>query len=137
MDIADIATGSVPVYTTHEPILILIDAREARRAWVISLLAFANYRVYAASTSLEAFTWYLKHPVMPQALLLGQVTQQEYLFISRLLQRIKEQTRKQLPIIPLETYLPTSYSPLATGSRGSYGLLEHLWRVVARPRRTW
>ena len=52
MDIADITTSPLPAHA-REPLLLVIDAYEERCMLLIRLLAFANYRTYAATTSHE------------------------------------------------------------------------------------
>lgn len=115
---------------------MVIDVHEARRRWVVSLLAFASYHVYAARTPFEAYAWYMEHHTAPQVLLLGQLNQEEQLFVQRLWQLMVMQQNKSFPVLSLEVYFPIAaarktlaFSPSA---RGCFGLLEVLWRAVAR-----
>ncbi len=43
---SEINTSPLPT-PIREPLLMLIDAHDVRHRWVVSLLAFANYHVYA------------------------------------------------------------------------------------------
>jgi hypothetical protein len=135
METSEITTSPLPTPIV-EPLLILIDAHDVRHRWVVSLLAFANYHVYATWRPLEAYAWYLEHQMAPQVLLLGQLNPQERFFARRFWQLMATRQGKNIPVVSLETYFPVagargtpSFSPSA---RGCFGLLEILWRLVAR-----
>ncbi|HYU76491.1 MAG TPA: hypothetical protein VEL31_27790 [Ktedonobacteraceae bacterium] len=135
METNDIITSPLPL-PLREPLLLLIDAHEGRHRWVVSLLAFANYHVYATGRPLEAYVWYLEHQMAPQVLLLGQLHAQERFFAQRFWQLMVTRQGKNIPVVSLETYFPVagargtpSFSP---GARGDFGLLETLWRLVTR-----
>ncbi len=135
MQIDALITGPLPA-SLRESLLLVIDAREARLRWVVRLLAFAHYRAHAALTPFEAYSWYREHLVEPQAMLLGQVSQQERLFVALVWQRISRQRGQAIPIISLAAYLSETASrgtlSFSPRSGGCYALLEVLWRVVAR-----
>jgi hypothetical protein len=135
METSDIPTSPLPA-PLREPLLLLIDAHEGRHRWVVSLLAFANYHVYATSRPLQAYVWYLEHQMVPQVLLLGQLHAQERFFARRFWQLMATRQGKNIPVVSLETYFPVaaargtpSFSP---GTQGGFGLLEILWRLVTR-----
>ena len=133
--LADALTQPFPAYL-REPLLILIDANNERRVWVVRLLTLAYYHVYDTESPLEAFTWWVQHPSIPQALLLGYVSPSNQFFVQRLRQQVEQLSRKALPMIVLTPYLPDSaFASLRrapTDSRGPLALLDILWRTIPR-----
>src|SRR6266446_8365113 len=69
MDAEYLPTAPLPA-VAREPLIVVLDAREARCRWVACFLAFANYHGYVPHTTFEAFRWFVQHPVSPQAILL-------------------------------------------------------------------
>lgn len=135
MDIADITTSPLPAHA-REPLLLVIDAYEERCMLLIRLLAFANYRTYAATTSQEASTWYTQHAMVPEAILFGYMNSLEHFFFRRLREHMATQRGKDIPAISLALYFPDtvsmSNSAFSAGSYGGFALLELLWQVVPR-----
>ena len=137
VDITDATTQPLPT-SRREPLLMVIDGNDERRVWVVRLLTYAEYRVYDTSTPLEAFMWWVQHPFVPQALLIGTVAPANLFFVQRLVQQIAMLSRRNVPIISLLAYLPDSafigvrHTPI--DARGTIALLEVLWRMVARHR---
>ena len=135
MNAADAITSPLPAFA-RSPLLMVIDIREDRLDWVLRVLAFANYHAYAAATPLEAFSWYMQYLVVPEAILLGQIRQQELFFVYRLLQRMVLQPGNEVPVLYLSTYIPDtafmSIHPFSSNSPGCYPLLEALWQIVPR-----
>ena len=120
----------------QEPFILLVDMHTERRRWVVSLLTFAHYHVRAVATPQEFFTWYLQHPMVPQAILIGQSSQQNLFFVQRFLQRMDTQREKAIPVLLLVNYLPFTISlrnrTFNPNAAGCFALLEDLWRVVPR-----
>lgn len=137
VDITEATTQPLPA-SRREPLLMVIDGNNERRVWVVRLLTYAEYRVYDTSTPLEAFMWWVQHPYVPQALLIGTVAPANLFFVQRLVQQIMMLSRKNVPIISLLAYLPdsafisTRRTPI--DARGTFALLEVLWRTVPRHR---
>ncbi len=135
METNDSITRPLPL-PLREPLLLLIDAHEGRHRWVVSLLAFANYHVYATGRPLEAYVWYLEHQMVPQVLLLGQLHAQERFFVRRFWQLMVTRQGKNIPVVSLETYFPVVAArgtpSFSLGARGDFRLLEILWRLVTR-----
>ena len=129
-------TRQLPPYE-REPLLLVIDTQMDRRLWVSNLLAYAHYHAYTTSAPRESFIWYVQHQMTIQALLLGDVPQQEHFIIQRLLQRMISFQRTEIPTISLAAYLPSETRigsiPFTPRAQGGIALLEALWLQVARP----
>ncbi len=135
MDIADITTSPIPAHA-HEPVLLVIDAYEERSMLLIRLLAFANYRAYAATDSQEASTWYTQYAIPPEVILFGCLNSLEHFFLRRLQERISMQQGRYIPAISLALYVPDALTPWVSSAWASspfcFGLLELLWQLVPR-----
>jgi len=128
MYIEDVLTIPLPAFV-REPLLVVIDVQEARRAWVTRLLTFAHYQVYVPNTAGEALIWFMQHLIAPQAILLGDVNPLDQFFTQRLFERVVIQNGRQIPVISLVDLPGTrSTDPLP----GSSTLLEILWLEVPR-----
>jgi hypothetical protein len=120
----------------REPLLLVIDAQTQRRIWVSDLLAYANYHTHSMASPRESFIWYIQHQLVIDALLLGDISQQEHFLAQRLLQRIVSHQGSEIPIFSLAAYLPdetrSGSIPLAQWAQGGIALLEALWLNIAR-----
>ena len=135
MNIEDAATSPLP-RTVSEPLLLLLDIREARRIWVMWILGLAHYHVYAPATATEAVIWFLQHPVAPRAILVGDLYPHEQGLIQLLFRRYAVQSGRQIPIVALADDAPetvlTSEPFSSLDPRQGMDLLELLWREVSR-----
>ncbi len=59
MYIEDVITIPLPAFA-REPLLVVIDVQETRRALVARLLTFAHYQVYVPNTAGEALIWFMQ-----------------------------------------------------------------------------
>lgn len=128
MYIEDVITIPLPAFA-REPLLVVIDAQETRRAFVSRLLTFAHYQVYVPNTAGDALIWFMEHLIAPQAILLGNVNPLDQFFTQRLFERVVMQKGRQIPVISLVD-LPGARS--ADDLAGCSALLEILWLEVPR-----
>jgi hypothetical protein len=87
--------------TTMHPPLLLIDAYEERAQRLARILTLANYRPYVAKTPLEAFRRFLQEPLLPQAIILGQMADKGRFAFARLFLWMLNEQRHGVPIIAL------------------------------------
>ena len=128
MYIEDVITSPLPAFA-REPLLVVIDNQEVRRAWVAQLLTFAHYQVYVPNTAGEALIWFTQHLIAPQAILFGDLNPVDQSFTQRLFERVVMQNGRQIPVISLVD-LPGTRS--ADELPGCSALLEILWLEVPR-----
>jgi PleD family two-component response regulator len=135
MDISDITTSPLLSHA-QEPLLLIIDEYEERCLLLARLLAFANYRTYAAKTAQQASSWYGQHTIPPEVILFGYMSSLEHFFFRRLRAQISTQQGKEIPAIALGLYFPevfiTGISSAWAESLFCFGLLELLWQIVPR-----
>ena len=135
MDAEDPPTAPLPA-VAREPLIVVLDAWEARRRWVARFLSLAHYHSYVPHTTVEAFRWFVQHPVSPQAILLGDLDPADQLYTQWLLQRIVVQRGQQIPVISLAAFLPetigVSESSFLPDVGSCMALLEVLWQEVPR-----
>src|SRR5438067_1889410 len=138
MHIEETVTNPLPRWV-RDPLLLLLDARQARRIWVARLLAWAHYHVYAPDTVAEAASWFLHHPVAPQAILVGELDPSEQELTQLLFRQYVVQGGRQIPVIALvdasvdgtSSRSEPSFSPEPDARQG-LDLLEVLWQDVSR-----
>ena len=128
MYIEDVITSPLPAFA-HEPLLVVIDNQEVRRAWVAQLLTFAHYQVYVPNTAGEALIWFTQHLIAPQAILFGDLNPVDQSFTQRLFERVVIQNGRQIPVISLVDFPETRST---SNPRGCSALLEILWLEVPR-----
>ncbi len=128
MYIEDVITIPLPAFA-REPLLVVIDVQETRRALVARLLTSAHYQVYVPNTAGEALIWFMQHLIAPQAILLGNVNPLDQFFTERLFERVVMQNGRQIPVISLVD-LPGTRS--TDELPGCSALLEILWLEVPR-----
>ncbi len=128
MYIEDVITIPLPAFV-REPLLVVIDVQETRRALVARLLTFAHYQVYVPNTAGEALIWFMQHLIAPEAILLGKVDPLDQFFTERLFERVVMQNGRQIPVISLVD-LPGTRP--AGELPGCSALLEILWLEVPR-----
>jgi len=128
MYIEDVITIPLPAFV-REPLLVVIDVQETRRALVARLLTFAHYQVYLPNTAGEALIWFMQHLIAPQAILLGNVNPLDQFFIQRLFERVVMQNGRQIPVISLVDLPGTRPEDDLLGCSV---LLEILWLEVPR-----
>jgi hypothetical protein len=126
--IEDVITSPLPAFA-REPLLVVIDNQEVRRAWVAQLLTFAHYQVYVPSTAGEALIWFTQHLIAPQAILFGDLNPVDQSFTQRLFERVVIQNGRQIPVISLVDFSETRPT---SNPRGCSALLEILWLEVPR-----
>ena len=131
MRIEDAVKIPLPAYA-RDPLLVVVDAHEERLTWVVNLLTFANYRVYAPSSTVEAFTWSVQHLIVPQAILFGEINPPDRYYLQWLLRRVDTQRGRQIPIVFLPAYLPDRAPSFSPDARGSIEILQLLWQEVPR-----
>ncbi|SRR6266487_4726410 len=135
MDVADGTTSPLPLFA-RPPFILVLDMREARRAWVARLLAFAHYHAYVPPTPIEAYTWLEQHLVIPQAILLGDFDLSDQVFTQRIFQRFVIQQGQQIPVISLAHFAHQTAAgadqPFSSVSQDCIALLEVLWQEVPR-----
>lgn len=124
----DVITSPLPAFV-REPLLVVIDVQEARRAWVAQLLTFAHYQVYVPNTAGEALMWFMQHAVAPQAILFGDLNPLDEVFTQRLFERVVIQNDRQIPVISLVDFPEARGNDYAPGCST---LLEILWLEVPR-----
>ena len=128
MYIEDVITSPLPAFA-REPLLVVIDNQEVRRAWVAQLLTFAHYQVYVPNTAGEALIWFTQHLIAPQAILFGDLNPVDQSFTQRLFERVVIQNGRQIPVISLVDFHETRST---SNPRGCSALLEILWLEVPR-----
>ncbi len=128
MYIEDVITIPLPAFV-REPLLVVIDDQETRRALVARLLTSAHYQVYLPNTAGEALIWFMQHLIAPEAILLGNVDPLDQFFTERLFERVVMQNGRQIPVISLVD-LPGTRS--ASELPECSALLEILWLEVPR-----
>ena len=128
MYIEDVITSPLPAFA-REPLLVVIDNQEVRRAWVAQLLTFAHYQVYVPNTAGEALIWFTQHLIAPQAILFGDLNPVDQSFTQRLFERVVIQNGRQIPVISLVDFSETRPT---SNPRGCSALLEILWLEVPR-----
>src|SRR5690242_15102773 len=64
--------------------ILVIDAQEQQALFIAHLLSGAGYRSMTMVTALEAFTYFLRSPYIPFAIILGQEDTSNRLFLQRL-----------------------------------------------------
>ncbi len=128
MYIEDVITSPLPAFA-REPLLVVIDNQEVRRAWVAQLLTFAHYQVYVPNTAGEALIWFTQHLIAPQAILFGDLNPVDQSFTQRLFERVVIQNGRQIPVISLVDFPETRST---SNPRGCSALLEILWLEVPR-----
>ena len=128
MYIEDVITSPLPAFA-REPLLVVIDNQEVRRAWVAQLLTFAHYQVYVPNTAGEALIWFTQHLIAPQAILFGDLNPVDQSFTQRLFERVVIQNGRQIPVISLVDFSETRST---SNPRGCSALLEILWLEVPR-----
>lgn len=136
MNIPEAITRPLSAYA-REPLILVIDVHEERLVWVVRLLAFAHYHVHATFTPLEMLIWYIEHPALPQAVLLGEVDGSNLFLVHRLMQRLARQRGREMPLVFLAAYFPEGEADtrsFSLSSDGCFALLELLWHVVVRNR---
>jgi hypothetical protein len=128
MYIEDVITSPLPAFA-REPLLVVIDNQEVRRAWVAQLLTFAHYQVYVPNTAGEALIWFTQHLIAPQAILFGDLNPVDQSFTQRLFERVVIQNGRQIPVISLVDFPETRST---SNPPGCSALLEILWLEVPR-----
>ncbi len=95
----------------HAHTILLLDADNQRVRSIASLLASAGYQPFIATTTLEAFTLFLRGSFVPFAIALGQYDPNTRFFLSRLLQQMTQKYRWDPPLIALHSQTRTLPSP--------------------------
>lgn len=135
MNIEDAVTNPLP-RAIREPLLLLLDAREARRVWVVRILGLANYHVYAPDTAQEAAIWFFQHAFAPQAILIGELHPYEQSLTQLLFRRYVVQGSRQIPVVSLadaaSEFASTDDTPYVPDLRQGMDLLDLLWQEVSR-----
>ena len=83
--------------------ILVIDAQEQQALFLAHLLSGAGYRSMTIGTALEAFTYFLRSPYVPFAIILGQEDTSNRLFLQRLLQQIYQKYNWDVPLIKLRS----------------------------------
>ncbi|HLG65358.1 MAG TPA: serine/threonine-protein kinase [Ktedonosporobacter sp.] len=86
--------------------ILVIDAQEQQALFLAHLLSGAGYRSMTMGTALEAFTYFLRNPYIPFAVILGQEDTSNRLFLQRLLQQIYQKYNWDVPLIKLRSPTP-------------------------------
>ena len=95
----------------HAHTILLLDADSQRVRSIASLLASAGYQSFIATSTLEAFTLFLRGSFVPFAIVLGKYDPNTRFFLSRLLQQIMQKYRWDPPLIALHTQTRMLPSP--------------------------
>src|SRR5437660_3720886 len=82
--------------------------------FVTHLLSVAGYRSMTMATALDAFTYFLRSPYVPFAVILGQEDTSNRLFLQRLLQQIYQKYNWDVPLIKLRSPNPAERQPSGT-----------------------
>ncbi len=95
----------------HASTILLLDADSQRVRSIASLLSSAGYQSFIATSTLEAFTLFLRGSFVPFAIVLGQYDPNTRFFLSRLLQQVMQKYRWNPPLIALHPQTRTLPSP--------------------------
>ncbi len=95
----------------HAHTILLLDADSQRVRSIASLLSSAGYQSFIATSTLEAFTLFLRGSFVPFAIVLGQYDPNTRFFLSRLLQQVMQKYRWNPPLIALHTQTRMLPSP--------------------------
>ena len=104
----------------HAHTILLVDADHQRTYAIASLLSSAGYQPYVATSTLEAFTLYLRGSFVPFAIVLGQYDPNTRFFLTRLLQQVMQKYRWNPPLIALHAQtrmLPSPHTDALPHSR--------------------
>jgi len=91
----------------HAHTILLVDADSQRVRTIASLLSSANYHPFIATSTLEAFTLFLRGSFVPFAIILGQYDPNTRFFLSRLLQQVMQKYQWDPPLIALHSQIHT------------------------------
>ena len=103
--------------------ILIIDTQEQRAMFIAHLLARTGYRSMRMTTALEAFTYFLRSPYVPFAIILGHEDSSNRLFLQRLLQQILQKYHWETFLVKLHpsqsvnTPLPETPKTLGSGTQ--------------------
>ncbi|MGH2515541.1 MAG: hypothetical protein ACRDHP_07780 [Ktedonobacterales bacterium] len=122
--------------------LLVIDADEARGQRLARLLTLAGYRPHATASPFQALERYLGDSFFPQAIVLGQMEEQQEFLLTRLVQRMLRDRAETPPLISMPLDVPDEapilVDPLQpfyhTVSDECIRVLEMIWRALPATR---
>jgi hypothetical protein len=90
-----------PIARAREYVLVVIDTEEVRSQRIACLLTLAGMRAIVVPTSYQAFDRFLHERFVPQAILVGQREELNSTLFSRFYQRLRQEFRRETPVMPL------------------------------------
>lgn len=122
--------------------LLVIDADEARAQRFARLVTLAGYRPYVTTSPFQALERFLHDSFTPQAIVLGQMDEQQEFLLTRLVQRMLRDRAETPPLISMPPHVPATppiqADPLQpfyhTISAECIAVLEAIWRALPATR---
>ena len=117
----------------HAHTILLLDADNQRTRTIASLLASVGYQSFIATSTLEAFTLFLRGSFVPFAIVLGQYDPNTRFFLSRLLQQVILKYRWDPPLIALHSQTRALPSPRTESLPPAQALHTELFPILQLP----
>jgi hypothetical protein len=129
-----------PIARAREYVLVIIDTEEVRSQRIACLLTLAGMRAIVVPTSYQAFDRFLHERFVPQAILVGQREELSSNLFSRFYQRLRQEFRRETPVMPLtnvhlldgnllvadEKLSPTIHQVAALNNE----FLQKIWQII-------
>jgi len=124
----------------REHVLLIIDPNEARAQSVARLLTLTGLRAIVTLTTLQAFDRFLKERFMPRLIFVGRQEEIASTIFSRFFQRLIQELRYEVPVLPLAPYALTDGLPSIADASVSTTvhvisqqhamLLQAIWQIL-------